>query len=352
MHGRNVLVLTLSLSVVVFVSGFMLLGGGKRKGLKNKHIFDSTLGYPGEGPTDEYEEYAEIDGYANYRFYKDGRCRHEHSHNFLIPRPKHNGYTEFRFSNRLTDHLRVGRAILTAFKGPPPNDTYTCDHIDRNIHNNHIDNLRWATREEQANNKGKKRKIGYISRKSYKVEQIDINTQAVIKIWDSPSIAAYALNVNVKGIMENIRVPERKKTAHGYIWRRASDINPSKTPVVNLENEIWKQIDGALAGYMVSNMGRTAKMDEDIMYIRHDPKLCPCRTVDGYYMWHYRDEQNKDANKLVHRIVAHNFVTKPAGYDDTWTVDHINGDKTENAAYNLQWMTIADNVAKANRKTE
>ena len=43
----------------------------------------------------------------------------------------------------------------------------------------------------------------------------------------------------------------------------------------------------------------------------------------------------------IHKIVALAFV---GGYEPGLTVDHINGDKTDNRVENLQWLSNADNV--------
>jgi hypothetical protein len=106
-----------------------------------------------------------------------------------------------------------------------------------------------------------------------------------------------------------------------------------------------------MIGYMISNMGRTAKIDDNQnMYLRHDHNKFSGAKIDGYYMWHYRDIDNTDQNKFVHRIVADNFIPKPNNfiqYDD-WSIDHINNNKLNNASYNLQWLRIGDNITKSN----
>lgn len=50
---------------------------------------------------------------------------------------------------------------------------------------------------------------------------------------------------------------------------------------------------------------------------------------------------------LVHRLVAEVYIDNPNNFD---TVDHINGDKSNNSINNLQWMSQADNVRKACNK--
>jgi len=49
----------------------------------------------------------------------------------------------------------MGRSnlILRAFVGPPPADKPEVDHIDRNKHNDRPENLRWADRFEQMQNR-------------------------------------------------------------------------------------------------------------------------------------------------------------------------------------------------------
>lgn len=51
---------------------------------------------------------------------------------------------------------------------------------------------------------------------------------------------------------------------------------------------------------------------------------------------------------LVHRLVAHAFVEKPEGWEDSklWTVNHIDGDKQNNHWTNLEWVTHKENCLK------
>lgn len=48
----------------------------------------------------------------------------------------------------------------------------------------------------------------------------------------------------------------------------------------------------------------------------------------------------------VHRLIAFMFCNPPENYYEL-TVDHINGDHTNNNAYNLEWVTMKENNVRA-----
>jgi len=64
------------------------------------------------------------------------------------------GYYEYHLHQTpAKKHISQHRAICCLFK-PNPFNLPEVDHWDRNGLNNHIDNLRWATRVEQIHNRG------------------------------------------------------------------------------------------------------------------------------------------------------------------------------------------------------
>jgi hypothetical protein len=118
--------------------------------------------------------------------------------------------------------------------------------------------------------------------------------------------------------------------------------------IENLPNEEWRPVVGWESLYEVSNMGR----------IRSFPRRCwngrvfwmmPSRIMHDYKAFSgYRcvtlNSGLAPVNILVHRVVASSFIPLDA---DRAYVNHINGDKTDNRAANLEWVTGSENICHA-----
>lgn len=113
--------------------------------------------------------------------------------------------------------------------------------------------------------------------------------------------------------------------------------------------EIWKPIKGYEGMYEVSNYGRVRSLDRYVNsassksgYQLAKGQLLKQRTntETGYStIMVYKDHKKKGYN--VHRLVAEHFVPNPNNYE---TVNHIDGDKTNNRADNLEWVSQSDNL--------
>lgn len=101
--------------------------------------------------------------------------------------------------------------------------------------------------------------------------------------------------------------------------------------------ELWKDIPGYDGLYQVSNLGRVRslnyKMTGRVQVLKLTNRgrgyLCVALCKDG----------NKKMFS-VHRLVAEAFIPNP---DNLPQVNHINEDKTDNRASNLEWCSAMEN---------
>lgn len=87
--------------------------------------------------------------YRDYWIVENGKVistRNTHGYRILKPRPKNGGYL-FVFVDGL--ECAVHRLVATAFL-PNPDNKPEVDHIDRDVTNNSLSNLRWVTTQENA----------------------------------------------------------------------------------------------------------------------------------------------------------------------------------------------------------
>lgn len=96
-------------------------------------------------------------------------------------------------------------------------------------------------------------------------------------------------------------------------------------------NEITKPVEGYEGLYWVTNTGKVFNRCKQLKpYVNNSGYLCIKLTKGGCPKHH-----------LVHRLVARAFV------QGSGEVNHVDSDKLNNSASNLEWVTRADNLRHA-----
>ena len=112
----------------------------------------------------------------------------------------------------------------------------------------------------------------------------------------------------------------------------------------SLRYDDWRPIKG-YPGYEINPFGEVRSYKDHQGGIgpeSHPLKANP--NANGYMMVTLFDENHKSRRMSVHRILAKTFMPD---YDESWHVDHVDTDKTNNRLDNLEWVTPKENSIRA-----
>lgn len=132
---------------------------------------------------------------------------------------------------------------------------------------------------------------------------------------------------------------------YGGSHNTGGDVVLMKLIIPGEPQEIWKDINGYEEIYRVSNLGRIKSLQRT--FIKRDNTKCTVREAvlkcskdaNGYVFVRLSRNFKKQIFK-VHRLVALHFIVQAEGKDQ---VNHIDGDKLNNAVVNLEWCNNKEN---------
>ena len=248
----------------------------------------------------------------NYEISNLGNIRNSKNKRLLKIYNRKEGYSSIYLCGKTyTVHRLVGITFLPNIDNKP-----TINHIDKNKHNNKLENLEWATYSEQ-----KFHSINTINNaNNRKIWKLNIDNQ---KIQMFNSLKEAGLSVNINDAFKNISscANGKIKSAYGYKWEYNNENN--------IENEIWKSviINGRKnQNYFISNYGRLKNRNRILK------QSCD---NSGYF---------NVSNNLIHILVANTFIDNQYKKN---IVNHKDGNKKNNNITNLEWVTESENVIHA-----
>ena len=110
--------------------------------------------------------------------------------------------------------------------------------------------------------------------------------------------------------------------------------------MLNNNNEIWKDILGYEKRYQISNTGKVRSIQDNHGNYREQERKAYVRSTSCPYLYVQMWVKDKGFTHAVHRLVAETFIKNP---DNKPMVNHIDGNKRNNNAYNLEWVTCSEN---------
>lgn len=112
--------------------------------------------------------------------------------------------------------------------------------------------------------------------------------------------------------------------------------------------EIWEDIRNYEGQYQISNLGRVRTLSRTIKKIMYGGnegqyyrkgKIMSIVVIQGYCKIGLRNNNWKQY--FIHRLVAEAFIPN---IENKPFINHINGNKKDNAVINLEWCTASENI--------
>lgn len=222
----------------------------------------------------------------------------------------------------------VHRLVAFAFLGPPPAENrWMVNHRDNNPSNNRLENLEYVCRSQNTLHSYINSSRGTASKP---VMWRTMGSQSWT-ICSSGTAASQQLGLSRPSVS---KCCQQQGSINGYELRFVSDGDRTIQP-----QEEWRPMLDPLSGEivpgkMVSSLGRVRGKNGCVSkgYLQ--------RT--GYFATHIPGFKSR--REFVHRLVASAFL-QPPDSPLRVQVNHRDGNKENNAAENLEWVSASENMA-------
>jgi hypothetical protein len=208
----------------------------------------------------------------------------------------------------------MARMVLTAFISDPPTNKHVAHHINGEANDNKLENLKWELMGNcnKHTDESKQKHSNSISKKiiqlkdGIEIEQFDSVTQASEK-------------TGIKGCNISMAATGKRKSSGGFGWKYKDE--------QDLTDEEWRE-------YGTANVTSRSKGMDEMQF----SNMGRCKSMFGktYGSYHSTNKRYYFHNKLMHILIAETFLENPGNKK---TVDHIDGDSTNNKIINLRWAT-------------
>jgi hypothetical protein len=109
--------------------------------------------------------------------------------------------------------------------------------------------------------------------------------------------------------------------------------------------EIWKDISGYEGLYQVSNLGRIKSLNRiNLAERKLKGRIRKVFDIGDGYIQVVLRKNNKPKHLMVHRLVGIAFIKNPQNKPQ---INHIDSNKSNNIALNLEWCTASENQIHA-----
>lgn len=284
------------------------------------------------------EKFQQIPEFSNYKIARDSTIQ---SYFNSVPVPikslrNEKGYmnTKITSDKGIPTNMYVHRLVALTYI-PNPDNLPEVHHIDGNTEHNHVENLKWVTKEENCRERRRRKSL----------DQCDLNGN-FIREFKSAAEAISVLNLQIteEKILEcaerNKLDSQNLSSALDIVWKFKS-----KKIFVFQEGEIAVKLVGKFRDYSfnyphysITNYGNIFNSEGYKKCVNFED-ICPTYTLskDGY----------KEVYE-VHILVALFFVdaNPPEGY----IVDHLDEDRSNPRFDNLEWVTYSENAKRAAHK--